>query len=668
MESDQAGIEGCLRALDSVAPGAPLLALGQTALWDEPMKAGVALALRKSQSARSFIAGVHDTDYFAKLPGSGGWSSGFKALPHNATTTRGLWSAAGEFSSLFGSETVISRHDFLSAGLNLEKVNRGRPGIFDDATEAYGWRGIVALGEDPPIVSELPLEDVLDTLRQTFQWAIDGTLERLTGPHKKESEAKARELSAIFDRHAAHAHEKSLSGFYKELLADVYAFVAGGRVDLNAVTTSELLRFNCETCERPRFELVGRFVHPETRDEAASAYNEALAGTEIYGLERFGSGATPFDLVIPGKGRGTLRIGNRALVIATPEPQFVTLKRPLRTVLDLAQAIEAKFGPDCVLIGKAVTLIGMLGREFVFVFHEGASSYVKHTRRFHDLLHARGIGLELNPILRIGYSPWDALDGCCSWIRLPDPFVRAFGAEELCAPSFAARWRNVCSEQEDLIKDLSGLRRPTDLIQFLDGYAGGAWSALSKEYEMLHGELSHVMEQVSRLKEERAGLYQEWRTLRQRRQEAERAKGRHFRENLFEKPPSAEALAERKQLADEVEAIIHAIGHTRERIHTSVRRQRDVVGDPRVLRFHERRREIELEAELKRMRLIRNAIVVSRGLVKAGHRPSAWWFPVLCPSGHWFKKTVESAACYLEPMSPEMSQVLSQRAKSAAGD
>ena len=42
--------------------------------------------------------------------------------------------------------------------------------------------------------------------------------------------------------------------------------------------------------------------------------------------------------------------------------------------------------PDVVVVGKAVTMLGMLGREFVFVFHEGASGYVGITREFHRSL------------------------------------------------------------------------------------------------------------------------------------------------------------------------------------------------------------------------------------------------------------------------------------------
>jgi hypothetical protein len=192
-----------------------------------------------------------------------------------------------------------------------------------------------------------------------------------------------------------------------------------------------------------------------------------------------------------------------------------------------------------------------------------------------------------------------------------------------------------------------------DLIRFLDHQLGGSWKSLAGEYGELHHRLSGVTEQVIQMKQRRFEIYGEIRKLRRERADAEREKGRHFREALFEKPKSDSANAQRQVLSDRIELLIHQTTSLLEKVHASIREQRQVVADPQVHRVHERRREIEMEAELKRMRLIRNAVIVSRGLVRAGYRPSAWWFPILCPSGHWFTKTVEEASCYLEPLSPK---------------
>ncbi len=649
MEERTASLDDCISQLDGVAPDAPLLALGQTVLWDEPMKAGVALALQEMGSGRKFLAGVHDTDYFAKLPSGAREPGKFVAVPHNATTTRDLWSAAGEFSALFGSETVITRQDFKAAGLNLEKVLRSRPGILDEASEAFGWRGLVSLDENPPVVAEMSLRGVFPALFETFEWAIRATLECVFESSLEASKEQAdRLLELVCDR--ANGNAESLSEYYRELLPDLYSFAAGKPVPVEATATTELLRFNLETCELPRFEPVGLFLDPESRKMACDAYDRAIADSEIYPLARFGTGAIPFDLYIPSQGRGTIQLGDKSLIVGTPESLAVDLEAPIGSLRDLAEAVERTFGPGCALIGKAVTFISMLSREYVFVFHEGASGYVKYTRKFHELLAEGGSRLEHHPILRLRYSPWDALKGCCAWLKLPEPLAKAFQSEDICAPSFANRWRQVSAEQRSLLNSLGAIRSPMDLIRFLDDYAGGSWNRLAIEYGELHERLSKVSGEVRMLKQGRMKEYARLRDLKRERMDLERTKGEHFRAHILERGEQPERIAEREEFEQRIRHAADEIAAIRERIKTSVEKQRRIVRDPSVLEVHERRRAIELEAELKRMRLIRSAVVASRGLERAGHRPSAWWFPLVCPTHHWFANAVASAECYLEPL------------------
>src|SRR5258708_2443517 len=105
------------------------------------MKAGVAQAVRKSGGTRKFVAGVHDTDYFAIAHVLCG-KRRFQAMAHNDTTTKDLWSAAGEFSALFGSETVVTRELLATGGLKFRRLTQARPTFLDEATEAWGWKGI----------------------------------------------------------------------------------------------------------------------------------------------------------------------------------------------------------------------------------------------------------------------------------------------------------------------------------------------------------------------------------------------------------------------------------------------------------------------------------------------------------------------------------------------
>src|SRR5262249_2867800 len=138
----------------------------------------------------------------------------------------------------------------------------------------------------------------------------------------------------------------------------------------------------------------------------------------------------------------------------------------------------------------------------------------------------------------------------------PEPFQRAFGTEELCAPSFAARWREVAEEQRGLLKTLGELKRPIELIRYLDRALGGAWNRLAEEYEGLHGRLNQLNRDLEEVRKERHALYAQIEVLKTRRQEAEKAKGDQFRSRIFEKSPSPEEIAERQRLSREVEQII----------------------------------------------------------------------------------------------------------------
>ena len=641
--------EKALAELQEISPDAPFLALGQTVFWDEPMKAGLALASKRLGYPRRFVAGVHDTDYFAKIPGSKS-SNGYKAFPHNDTSTKGLWSAAGEFSALFGSETVVSKEILQSAGLKLSRLARARPGMLDEATEAWGWRGVASLSPSPKVTSETPLAPLFPVLNETLEWAIDLSVNSIAGKDQDHARAVADQLSTIVCDVFESCDCQSLSTFYRRLIPHMYELTAGEPVDLETTATTELLKFNSQTGGLPRFGLANLFIQASTRQVACSAYDAAIQGSEIYPLERFGSGAIPFDLVVPGRGRGTVRLGTKAVVIMTPDPLFISLKKPVQNAQELAEAIERKFGPDCTLVGKAVTLIGSLAAEFVFVFHEGASGYVKYCAELHRALAREGFQLPLHPILRIKFEPWDALDQSSVWFGLPEPFRKPFGVEDLCAPSFAARWRSVAEEQRALLDRLSQLRRPLELIQTLAEKVGGSWENLAVEYEQLHEDLERLNAQVSEIKAKKAIIVEKIRGAKSARVDAEIAKGAHWRERIFEKSPSEADWEERKRLNQIVHDIIESRAKLEKEWRSLQAEQDAVIQSEAIRKVHETRRNIELEIEFKRLKLVREAVICSSGLEKSGHRPSAWWFPMVSPDGSWFRETVRCATYYLEPL------------------
>ncbi|CAN5538756.1 hypothetical protein BH11ARM2_BH11ARM2_32640 [soil metagenome] len=640
-------VREALASLDAVSPDAPLLALGQTVFWDEPMKGGLALELRRMGSDRRFVAGIHDTDYFAKLSGGRRKRGEFLAVPHNDGKTRGLWSAAAEFSALFGSETVPARETLVRYGVRIDRLEADRPGALDEITEAWGWRGIVSLDDAPPITAETGLQRLFPVLHDTLEWAMARTIESIEGRAKDDARAAADRLCAIL----CETDAKTLGDLYRQILPDVYAFVAGRPVDLETTATTELLRFNRETWSLPRFELFDFFLNEATRETARKAYDQAITGgSGQYELARFGTGAVPFDVVVPGHGRGTLRLGRRGIVINTPKPLFLTLKKPLSGAEELASLLEAKFGKDVTIVGKAVALLGMLAREFVFVFHDGASGYSPVSATFHRKLAEAGHPLKLNPILRVRYQPWDALCVACTWLRLPAPMRRAFGTDEVCAPSFATRWRDVEEEQKALLSELRRVRRPVELIELLDKRFGGSWCRQSEEYARLQQGLVQLQTDLATLTDHRKALYTEAADLKLARQTAEKALGQHWRAELFDQEPTEPALARRAELQNDLNRILEAIQRVRHGRRELARERQTLVQSEPVLRVHDRRRTIELEAERMRAKLVGEAIMVSQGLAKAAHRPSAWWFPLVNPDGLWFRETVETAQAWLEPL------------------
>ncbi len=201
-----------------------------------------------------------------------------------------------------------------------------------------------------------------------------------------------------------------------------------------------------------------------------------------------------------------------------------------------------------------------------------------------------------------------------------------------------------------MLEKLGQIKRPVELIEFLERMYGGSWRQLGAEYGRLQGELNTLRESLAAVREKRIEMYKQRNKLKDARREAEAAMGAHFRAAIFEKNPSPEDLAERERLGAALRGIIEAQESLRENVIAAARSQRDMAQNEGVRNAHQSRRNIEIEAELKRATIIREAIMASKGLEKASHRPSAWWFPLLSPDGLWFRETVDSAEAYLEPL------------------
>lgn len=664
-------------------PGVSLLALGQTVFWDEPVKAMLLPAMRSLQLDREFIFAVHDTDYFGKLPSGTHVPehtefSGFALLPHNDGSTKGLWSAAGEISQLFGSETIPTRTRYIEAGVPFEKIARYYPGgretLIETMTEAWGWRGLVHLQDDSITVRDLPLSRVLPALKALLQWGFQNSIDNLVEPDRRaNANERAKQMIDSLHQHARNHPDWSLSDFYSHMVSHILEWLVGEcPPSVKFSTSSRLLQFNTQTDSLPRFQLLNLFLNPETRLAMEEAYNQAVRGSEIYTLDRFGEGGLPFDLLIPGKGRGTLLLTGRYLTIQTPEPVIIRLPEPIENTEQLAQLIEQHLGEECALIGKAITLISMMAHEFMFVMNERSSPYISRTKQLHAHMQERGIQWEVCPILRLRYAVWDTLGADCTWLRLPEHLSGTFGQQEVCTPSFARRWRAVVSEQQNLLGELSRTTRPRELLCLLEERVGGSWAIQRREYDQLQTQLQEVHHQVAQIQEEMQDVYRQIKSLKAERARTERLKGEHFRQYLMPLREQMWNLQARGVRAgapvQELETLMSQFMPQRAGFDSRLLGIRDQIRlawehlralneqrlslerDSQTQQVRQRVRQIEREAELARMGLVRNAILTAEGLRLTNARPAWWWFYLISPSGHWFHANAAKTEAYLDQL------------------
>jgi hypothetical protein len=701
---DASAIEA-VRQLRERFPEAPFLTLGQTVLWDEPTKATFCRILEATAPDARMVAAVHDTDYFAKLPDSSPDNAAdapFVLLEHNDGDTRALWSAAGEISALLGSETVPTRHLLTHNGVAFDSVAKRYPGgeraLLNTETSAWGWRAIVHTGSAPLIAADVRLAQVLPTLREQVSWAFEQSY--AVAPQGKAAfDVGARVLGWI-DEFAGENPNATLSDLYRWLTPKLWCMArGGGGCNLETSTSTELFRFNRETCGRARFNLVGLFLNPETREAARRCYNEAVRGSGIYTLDGFGEGALPFDVVVPGKGRGTLRLKSGAIWIDTERPQQICAGCDPRSAADLAATLEDTFGPDVILVGKAVSLISMLAAEFIFVFHEKASSYTSRTQKMNACLREAGLDLPLHPMLRLRYETWDALGEAEAILDLPPHLAQAFGRERVCAAEFSGRWRAVCEAEDAVREKLKGLHSPRDLMAFLS-QSDGTWTSRLGEYDAARERLGSSRGAVQVLADEIEALKARVREAKARVAQLERDKGHDFRarvqpvrEQLFDirqaqaarlnptdesGAPRRLSKAERAEEAARVEEENAQVSRLREQIAWLEKERAHfdeeigaALGESRAARAaarakvqdrlsierseelrhaREQVRELEFQAELARLRRVRDAYAISAGLQYTNLRPTSWWFSVVSPDAKWFHRLAATAQARLEEL------------------
>lgn len=635
-------------------PDSPFLALGQTVFWDEPVKAVLRQLLDENGLGGEMVVGVHDTDYFAKTRLRQSGAGRFALLAHNDGTTKDLWSAAGEISTLFGSETFPSRQSFAQNGVAFERVARsapeGREAFVDAMTEAWGWRGLVYTGSRDLIVNSLPLREVGDGILEMLRWGFENALQQIVpGCCQDEARHVADTMLGWCQEFRTDCPDSCLTDLFQYVLPRFYALLLGHEATgLTVDGTAHLLQFHPETASLPRFRFVDLFLNPQTRPLAVSAYNQAVVGSEIYTLDKFGPGALPFDLIVPDRGRGTLRVTPRVLFVETRQPIAIGLRKPIESVQELAEILSTKLSSEITLVGKAVSLVSMLAQEFIFVFNEEGSMYVRRTRKMNDLLAARGVALEMRPILRMRYTTWDALSVGKTTLRLPDHLAATFGAPTITTPEFAASWRQVVAEQRRLCEQIKTLKRPLELFSFLrDRDPLTPWDERIATYQEARKTLYRLREEVLALEVEIDRLYADLKAARAESAATQQEKGDHFRATT---DWTLEATAQRNAFdrrLQELEAtkrsLCNAIRPLRDQRHAIER-------GPVALEARATLARIEEESERARLLIVRNALLTIESLLHTNHRPSAWWLPLLDTSGDWFRQIVATAHLYTEPL------------------
>jgi len=657
-------------------PKASLAAFGQTVFWDEPMKSVLIPMLESHYPEAKFAMGTHDADYFGRCPGLSRRER-FVVCDHNDGATRGIWAAVAEASALFGAEVVPTHAKLAEAGVELQKLSRAGRGRYDklikECTTAWGWRGVAESGDGRTVFRDVATPDALPAIDDLLTWALDATLAQIDSSTPDSHQAAADDLLSALRQHAQAAGNEALTDLYQSLWPYVYQRLLGHDPKRAKVTsTCKLFQFNRRTCMRPRFRLVRHFLNPKTASVCREAYSASVAGSGIYELERFGGGALPFDLVVPGRGRGTISLSEGHLVIDTEPHIVLDLPSPVRSVRDLAAVIEDGLGPDVALVGKAVALAFMFTSEFVFVLNEEGSTYVRRTREMARQMANAGIPVQLHPVLRLRYDTWSSLKNVEVDFRLPEHLAAAFGAKSVSAKEFAGRWKRVVKEQEGLLKSLKRIRSPQGLMELLSHEEHPQWLKKLDAYVKAHRELLSIQKSVDQSKHRADALRQEERSLKADVSRLQRLRGKISRivKPLRDRLDELKKAGASKRELDEVrmELACYADGETqdvdagikaaRDRLRQAqaerkqvVREYRRLESGPNARDARKRMAEVEAEAEAARLVLATHAIRTTRSLRYTNHRPTAWWLPVVDPGGKWYQAVLQSTQLSVEEMS-----------------
>ncbi len=612
----------CIRRL--ARRGAPCIALGQTVFWDELLKAMIPAAAHRHAPGLKMVAAAHDTDYFSKLPGDGQADVGFSLQPRDDDRTSQMWAAVAETSAVLGCEYPVLRSELRAAGVPLQRLAprhpRGPRRFYHEATTAWGWRGVANHSLGRTVACDISALAVSPTVRELMDWAVENSREVLLDERSRATAAKLIGLvENLIELCRSQAGERTLTDLYLCLLGGFYHVLLGDLVDEVEITAStELFLFTPETMARPRFDVVDIFLDPATRDIACDAYNTVMGHSGIYTLDQFGAGAIPFDIVICGRGRGTIRVVGERAIFDLPDGQVEAMGS--REITDREALLEAagnKFGCMLRLVGKAVVLPTMLSREFSMVLLEHASTYLPQTHRFVRLLRKAGIELDLNPIARLHVETWDAMAAADARLFLPHHLERFFDERELTSQEFAAQWREAVARARVVIERLGAARAPEEILEQLTA-ARDQVEELAREFEAVAAARRASGERIQALREQSQAV---WVEIKRLLRAADAAR---------EPVPADELhtlMARRQEIVMRILKLANADEHQR---------------------LQERYHELLLDIQFRKLHVLADAHR-TMSLELSNYRPPWWWFLAIDPTGEWLRRLAETATMRLEP-------------------
>ena len=607
----------------------PLLALGQTVFWDELLKSMIVAAAQEHAPGLRLVAGTHDTDYFSKLPEGAAADgetriNGFSLQPRDDDRTSQMWAAVAETSAVLGTEYPVTRAELRAAGLPLRQLAREHPEgpaqFYREATAAWGWRGVANHSAGRTAACDIVAAQVAPTVRALMDWAVDESRDvLLDGRSRETADRLLAVLEGLIERCRSQAGERTLTDLYLCLLGGFYSVLLGDLPEqLTIAASTEIFRFTCDTADRARFDIVDIFLNPETRVIAREAYDTVVAHSGIYRLEQFGEGAIPFDIVICGRGRGTIRVlGNRAVFEMPEGPVEAETSGEIVDRMGVIDAAIRAFGCDARLVGKAIALPLMLSREFSMVLLENASVYVPQSHRLVRLLAEAGVEFELNPIIRLHFETWDAMGVADAQLRMPEHLAPFFEEDCMDAECFSRHWRGAVAWARALADRLGSARAPARMLEIL-GDAGEQITDLAEEFEQIAAARRESGREIEALCERTQEL---WLAIKQILRAADAA---------HEAPPEdrLEALrSEREELIERITRLADSDEHRR---------------------LQERYHELVLQIQRRRLEMFADAHRTI-GLEHSNYRPPWWWFLAVDPSGGWLRELAETATMRFEP-------------------